>query len=238
MFGKILRKRSAAASSSAPAVQSQSGPHAQSASRKPSLVKKLLHVKNVFKRSHSVKNDADFEIASHRRKGVPSASQPAQGPSALTHGGLAGFDQCPNLSLPIETAQSPASIDLPPRAQAWWQGATAPTSAQSNLSANLASPQLPSPQPVFAAPAAPFAPTRSNLQQRPAQSAAHRGPTSLDVPSHLASPQPVLTTPAAPFTPTRSTSQQQPTQYAAYRSTTLLNLPSPLASQPPVATTP
>ncbi|KAG8895018.1 hypothetical protein FRC01_012615, partial [Tulasnella sp. 417] len=160
------------------------------------------------------------------------------GPPALNQGARAAFDQRPNLGLPLETTQSPASLELPPRAQAWWQGATAPTSAQSNLSANLASPQLASPAPVSTTPAAPFAPTRSTSQQRPTQPAAHRSLASLDLPSHLASPQPVVTTPAAPFAPTRSTSQQRPTQYAAQRSPTSLDLPSHLASPQPVFTTP
>ncbi|KAG8901932.1 hypothetical protein FRC01_009708, partial [Tulasnella sp. 417] len=235
MFGKILRTRSAAAS---PAPQFHTGSNAQTAPKNPkSLVKKFLHVKNVFKRSSSSRKDVETQGTSHRLQGIPDPSQPVQGPSGVTRDDHARFGERPSLSSPVEPAQLDASHSLSPRAQAWWQGSTSSTSPRSNISASASS-QLASSPVVVTPPATSSTPPLASVQ-RPTQLATPRSTLLLDASSLLA-PQPSFaTTPstATTFVPPRSTFHSS-ANLAPNRSNFAPKVSSPLVPPQSVATTP
>ncbi|KAG8919604.1 hypothetical protein FRC00_011118 [Tulasnella sp. 408] len=179
MFAKFRSTRTPA-TTPVPTPQFEAGPPSQSAPKtSPSLVKKFLRVKHVFRRSSSARKNAHHQGTPSRREGVLTPSQPSQGPTAVIDDDRAAFDRRPYLHPSVEPTRSPSSLNLSLRFQAGWQSSTS-SAHRSNLLAT-ASPQLAPPRSVAAAPAT-------------SHSAALRLKTSPNAASPLAPPASVATT--------------------------------------------
>ncbi|KAG8908705.1 hypothetical protein FRC01_007278, partial [Tulasnella sp. 417] len=197
-----------------------------------SLVKKFLHVKNVFKRSSAAKKDAGSEGSPHHRQGVPASPQPVQGRVTLIPHDQAGHDGRFYFPSPLERAQSPDSFYLSPHAQAWWDGAASSAVAGTTVSTNTPqAAQLASSRLAATTPATTSAHTPST-SQLPTRPTALCSTPLLDAPPRPA-PQRSLATPTATASIPAPPSYQRSKDPAATRS----NL-SPIFPPRSVATAP
>ncbi|KAG8945151.1 hypothetical protein FRC00_010248 [Tulasnella sp. 408] len=201
MFAKFKSTRTPAAT----AATAPLGPNTPSEPKKsPSLVKKILNVKKVFRRSSSANEDATSQGPSHRQHGVSAPSQPSEGLFALNYDDRAELDGRPYLRSSTQPTRSHTSLNSSPRLQPGWQS-SASTSHRSNFSSS-ASPLLAPPQSASTTPATNFARTHSSSYRSTRPVALH-STSSLDPSSLLTLTPSISTIPTATFVHPRSSSK-------------------------------